>query len=101
MILRIWQCRATAGRAHLYPRHLAEAVLPKLRAQSGFRGAYLLRRGDSDEVEFVVQTLWESMDAIEQFAGSTPHIAVVDSDARAMLTTFDATVRHFDVLLGP
>ena len=101
MILRSWRARAAADRAHLYPEHLVGAVLPRLRTLPGFLGAYLLRRVEGDEVEFVVQTLWASMAAVEQFAGPTPELAVVEPAARAALTSYDATVRHYDVLVSP
>jgi hypothetical protein len=35
----------------------------------------------------------------ERFAGANPDIAVVEPDARAVLSSFDETVRHFDVIL--
>jgi heme-degrading monooxygenase HmoA len=100
MIVRVWRCRALASRADVYPRHLADAVLPRLRALPGFRGAKLLRRTVGDETEFVVETFWDSMDAIERFAGSTPDVAVVEPEARSALVAFDTTVRHYDVVLG-
>jgi heme-degrading monooxygenase HmoA len=51
-----------------------------------------------DEVEFVVLTLWESMDAVRKFAGPKPEKAVVEPDARAALTDFDELVAHFEVV---
>ena len=101
MIIRTWRARAAANRAHLYPRHFAEVVLPRLEALPGFAGAYLLRRNLADEVEFVVQTQWDSHDAIARFAGPTPDVAVVDSAAEATLSAYDATVSHYDVLVSP
>ena len=34
-----------------------------------------------EEVEFLVLTLWESMDAIRAFAGDQPEVAVVEPEA--------------------
>lgn len=101
MIVRAWSARAELDRAELYAAHFSEDVLPRLAALPGFRGAYLLQRLDEGAVEFVVQTLWDSMDAVSQFAGATPDIAVVDDDARVVLTSFDTTVKHYDVILMP
>ena len=102
MIVRSWRARTTANRAYLYPMHFNEVVLPRLRALEGFRGAYLLRRDDErEEVEFVVQTLWDSMEAVTRFAGATPDVAVVDAEAEEAFTTFDAHVLHHEVLIGP
>jgi len=101
MIIRTWRARAAADRAHLYPRHFADVVLPRLDALPGFAGAYLLRRDLGGEVEFVVHTQWDSRDAIARFAGPTPDVAVVDPAAEAMLSGYDATVSHYEVLLSP
>jgi heme-degrading monooxygenase HmoA len=100
MIVRSWRGRAAADRAHVYTKHLVDTVVPKLRALPGFCGFALLRRTDGQETEFEVQTYWASMQAIEEFAGPTPEIAVVEPAARAALTSFDATVRHYEVVAG-
>lgn len=100
MIVRVWRSRAAASRAHLYPRHLTDVVLPKLRVLPGFLGAYLMQRADDDEVEFVVQTLWDSMQAIERFAGSEPDVAVIEPEAREVLVAFETTVNHYEVVVG-
>jgi heme-degrading monooxygenase HmoA len=49
-------------------------------------------------VEFVVLTLWESMDAVRKFAGPKLENAVVEPEARAALTEFDKFVAHFEVI---
>jgi len=98
MIARVWSARAELDRAHLYAAHFTEAVLPRLTALPGCRGAHLLRRVVDDSVEFVVQTLWDSMDAVSEFAGATPDLAVVDDEARGVLTSFDTIVRHYEIL---
>lgn len=100
MIARSWRARARADRAHLYPEHFSEAVLPRLRALTGFVGASLLRRTDDQEVEYVVLSYWESMEAVARFAGATPDVAVVDAEARTALSSFDERVLHYEVVAG-
>ena len=58
----------------------------------------MLRRVVDGGVEIVVLTLWESMEAVRKFAGAEPEKAVVESEARAVLISFDEFVTHFDVL---
>ena len=41
------------------------------------------------------------MQAIAQFAGPNPELAVVDPAARAALSSFDHTVLHYEVIAGP
>jgi heme-degrading monooxygenase HmoA len=101
MIMRVWRGFAPRKTRDAYPRHLLDTVRPKLEGIAGFIGLYLLRRDHSDEVEYQVLTMWESMDAVHAFAGDDPERAVVEPEAAAVLTRFDAEVRHYDVLAGP
>lgn len=101
MVVRSWRGYGAVTEAQAYPKHLLQSVRPKLEQLPGFRGLYLLRRRDLEEVEFLVWTLWESMEAIRAFAGDQPELAVVEPEARAALVRFDATVTHYEVLAAP
>jgi uncharacterized protein YciI/heme-degrading monooxygenase HmoA len=101
MILRMWKARSTAEKEGAYVQHATKKVFPSLRAIEGYRGAYLLRRSVDGAVELMVLTLWKSMDAIRRFAGSKPERAVVEPEARAVLTDFDNSVTHFEVIQDP
>jgi len=72
--------------------------MPELAGVPGFRGACLTQRRAGDFVEFLVLTRWESMDSIRRFAGSDVEKAVVEPAAQAALASFDACVRHYEVL---
>ncbi len=98
MILRMWRARAHVEKAPEYIQHATKKVFPALRAIEGHRGAYMLRRVLDGAVELVVLTLWESMAAVRRFAGAEPEKAVVEPEARAVLTAFDETVTHFEVV---
>ncbi len=100
MIARMWRGSAIRERADDYVKHLEQSVIPELCQIDGFRGIYLLRRNLSDDVEFVVLTLWESMDAICKFAGEKPEVAVVAPAARAFFRGYDAEVKHFEIALN-
>jgi heme-degrading monooxygenase HmoA len=52
---------------------------------------------DRWQVEFVVVTLWESTEAIKQFAGSKPEVAIVEPEARASLSSLDNFMSHYEV----
>jgi heme-degrading monooxygenase HmoA len=98
MIARLWRGVAQ-GRpnAAAYLRHLESNVLPALAALDGHRGARVLRREEDGRVEFLVMTLWDSMEAVRGFAGADPGRAVVEPEARAVLAEFDDFVRHYEV----
>lgn len=98
MILRMWKGQTTPANAGKYVEHLEKRVDPELRAISGHRGAYLLRRMVNGAVEFVVLTLWDSMAAIRTFAGTETEKAVVAPEAQALLSSFDDFVTHFEVV---
>lgn len=97
-ILRMWRARSPIEEAGEYVRHASSHVFPALGAIDGYRGAYLLRRALTDAIEFVVLTLWASMDAVRRFAGSEPEKAVVDPEAQAVLIDFDKFVTHFEIV---
>ncbi len=98
MIARTWRGTAPANGAADYHRHFVGQVLPQLQDIPGFRGAYLLRREIADEVEFTTITFWDSKEAIKAFAGADPNVAVVEPEARRVLTSFDEHVTHAEVV---
>ena len=97
-IFRLWRGRSSPEKAGEYNRHVTSKVFPALRAIEGHRGAYLLRRTVEGAVEYLVITLWDSMQAVRRFAGAEPEKAVVEPEARAVLATYDETVTHFEVV---
>ena len=97
MITRIWRATASRANATNYHQHFATKVVAHLKTIAGYGGATLLRREVDDGVEFLAVTLWESVDSIRAFAGADPAVAVVDPEARALLTTFDSSVHNYEV----
>jgi heme-degrading monooxygenase HmoA len=100
MIVRIWHGKAVGEQAHAYERHVSARVFPALGAIGGNKGAFLLRRDTDDGAEFVVLTIWDSMEAVREFAGDDPEVAVVEPNARAVLSSFDEFVRHYQLVHG-
>jgi len=99
MIVRMWRGQAKVANAEAYERFVTTKVFATLPAIPGHRGAYLLKRAidRSDEVEFIAVTLWESLASIRGFAGGDISRAVVEPEARAVLSSFDDVVRHFEL----
>jgi heme-degrading monooxygenase HmoA len=98
MISRLWGAIVKRERASDYIAHLRSETFPRLRTISGFVDATMQRRDSTEGVEFVVITRWRSMDAIRAFAGSDAEAAVVPPHAQAMMVSFDARVRHYEIL---
>ena len=97
MIVRMWRGRARGAKAEAYERFGTAKVFSTLPAIAGHRGAYLLKRPLDGEVEFMAVTLWESRDAIRAFAGDAIDRAVVEPEARALLSSFDEFVSHYEL----
>jgi heme-degrading monooxygenase HmoA len=98
MIARLWRgVASTSVNADAYQRHVTMRVFPSLAAIQGHCGARVLRREHGGRVEFVVMTLWDSMEAVRRFAGDNPEAAVVEPEARAVLSDYDNFVRHYEV----
>ena len=99
MIARLWRGAATGGNAALYRAHFSEAVLPHLQDLAGFSGAWLLQRQQACETEFLAVTLWSSTEAIRAFAGPDIGTAVVEPQAKAVLTRADDFATHYEVAI--
>jgi heme-degrading monooxygenase HmoA len=101
MIARIWHGYTTPENADAYEAMLKPEVLPGITCVKGYRGSYFLRRESGSEVEFITILLWESLDAIRDFAGPNYETAVVPPERRKVLSRFDERASHYEVILGP
>jgi len=99
MISRIWHGWTTRGNADKYEGLLKEEIFVGIQNLNirGFNGIQLLRREVGEEVEFVTIMLFESLDAVREFAGDDYEVAVVPEKARAVLSHFDEQSRHYEV----
>ena len=97
MVVRFWSARTTEVRMPEYLRLFNDNVLPSLRKVDGFLEARVISQSDGVVVQFIVETLWSSMEAIHQFAGPDCEGAVVADEAVHLLTSYDRRVRHYVV----
>jgi antibiotic biosynthesis monooxygenase (ABM) superfamily enzyme len=102
MISRIWHGWTTPGNADRYETMLKEEIFAGIRNRQirGFQGIQLLRREAGDEVEFVTIMEFDSLDAVQEFAGENYELAVVPDEARAVLSRFDEQSQHYEVREG-
>lgn len=97
MVVRFWSARTTQVRLPDYLSHFQAHVLPRLKAVDGFLEARVLSQSDGVVVQFIVETLWASMEAVDRFAGPDREAAVVADEALHLLTSYDRRVRHYNV----
>lgn len=100
MIARIWHGVTAAERADEYLDYLNETGVPDYRATEGNRGVYVLRRVEGGEAHFLTLSFWESLGAIEGFAGSDPERARYYPEDEEFLLHFEPEVRHYEVVAG-
>jgi heme-degrading monooxygenase HmoA len=99
MISRIWHGWTTLSNADKYETLLTEEIFVGIQNRHirGFKGIQLLRRHVGDEVEFVTIMLFDSLDAVREFAGQDYEQAVVPEKARAILARFDERSQHYQI----
>jgi len=100
MISRVWHGWTTRDNANAYETLLRNEVLPGIHRVSGFKGAQVLRRDLGDEVEFVTITLFDSLEAVKEFAGEDYEAAVILPEAHRLLSHFDARSAHYETVFS-
>jgi hypothetical protein len=97
MIARHWRGWTKAQDADAYENLLKDRVLPGLAGIEGYRGGYILRHDGSEEVEFVVVNLFDSLEAVMRFAGPDYTIPVFEPEARRLLCRTEPVAMHYEV----
>jgi heme-degrading monooxygenase HmoA len=100
MISRVWHGWTTHANADAYQKLLHDEILPGIHPVRGFKGAQVLRRDAGNEVEFVTITLFDSIEAVKQFAGDDYEVAVIVPEARKLLSRFDARSVHYETVFN-
>jgi antibiotic biosynthesis monooxygenase (ABM) superfamily enzyme len=99
VIARLWHGWTVPGNADAYEEFLRSKMLPSIHRVPGYLGADLLRRDDGDEIAFVTITRFESLQAVRAFAGENYERAVVEPEARELLSRFDERSEHYEVVI--
>ena len=76
MIARIWQGRTRPGMGEAYMSYLEQTGLKEYKATQGCQDVLVLTREIGGVTEYVLVTLWDSMEAVRRFAGPDPERAV-------------------------
>jgi aminoglycoside 6'-N-acetyltransferase len=97
MIARIWRGSVRRQDADEYTDYMRKTGVAAYKATAGNRGVWMLRRDVDDRTEFVMFTLWESLDAVKGFAGEDYETAVFYPEDDRFLVERDLRASHFDV----
>ena len=99
MIARIWKGETPESKADQYFDFLKETGIKDYRQTKGNQGVLVLRRIREERAEIFLLSLWESWDAIRQFAGDDVEKAFYYPEDPDYLLTMEPKVEHYEVLL--
>ena len=97
MIARIWKGAVRKQDGDAYADYLEQTGVAGYTGTSGNRGVWMLRRDVEDKTEFVMFTLWDSLDAVKAFAGEDYETAVFYPEDDRYLIERDLTSTHYEV----
>ncbi len=99
MIARMWRGWTRSQDADAYVEYLLQTGITEYRATEGNQAAYILRREVGDRTEFVTFTLWDSLDAVEAFAGEDIERAVFYPEDDRFLVERETTATHYETIV--
>ena len=97
MIARTWRGAVRREDADAYADYMQSTGVAGYAATAGNRGVWMLRRDLGELTEFVMFTLWDSMDSVRGFAGDDPETAVFYPEDDRFLVERDLRSTHFEV----
>jgi len=97
MIARIWRGAVAQADGDAYAEYMDGTGMAAYTKTPGNRGAWMLRRDVDGKTEFVMFTLWDSMESIRAFASDRPEVAVFYPEDDRYLVDRDETVAHYEV----
>jgi len=98
MIARIWRGTVRLADKERYHDYMKRTGMEEYRDCKGNRRVTLLRRDLEDCCEFLFLTLWDSYDAIREFAGDDIQKAVYYPEDEQLLLDRGPKIEHFEVL---
>jgi len=82
MIARIWHGYTLPANADSYEHLLQEEIFEGIKGREikGFKSIQLFRREHDDKTEFITLMMFDSIEAVKNFAGEQYEVAVVPAD---------------------
>jgi heme-degrading monooxygenase HmoA len=97
LIARIWKGATLSADGDAYSEYMNATGIAGYRSTPGNRAAVMLRREVDDRSEFLMLSLWDSMESIKSFAGDDPDVAVFYPEDERFLVERELTVAHYEV----
>jgi heme-degrading monooxygenase HmoA len=99
MIARQWVGETLESDSDTYAKYLQETGVKEIRATKGNKGVWLMRRVREGRAEFVVISMWDSLESIKAFAGNKYENAVYYPEDQKFLLSLPPHVSHYEVLI--
>jgi hypothetical protein len=99
-IARLWFGKTLSSRADEYEPYIVKTGVKDLQSTPGNEGVLILRRDDQETTEFGVISFWESLAAIEGFAGKDIGKAVYYPEDHQFLLKLEPRLVHFQIALA-
>ena len=98
MIARIWKGAVRKQDGDAYADYMQKTGIAGYASTPGNRGVWMLRRDIDELTEFLMFTLWDSLDSVKAFAGPDwQREGVIPADELPLL---DETILHHYELIG-
>jgi heme-degrading monooxygenase HmoA len=101
MIARIWHGVTAEAKAEDYLAFLKRTGVKDYQSTSGNRGVYVLHRVRNGQAEFLLVSLWDSVEAVRSFAGNDIEKAKYYPEDKEFLLELEPKVAHYEVLVKP
>jgi len=100
-IARIWKGEAEKSKADAFLDYMMKTGVKDFRVKEGNLGVFVLRRSGRKHVEFLMISLWDSINAIRDFAGKEIDKASYYPEDEKYLVKLEPEVKHYEVLVSP
>ena len=99
-IARVWIDQIPSSRVEEYLSYVEKTGVKDLLATPQNEGVLLLKRTDRNVTELSIISFWESLTAIQEFAGNDIRRAVYYPEDHKFLLKMDPELNHYEIHLA-
>jgi len=74
-IMRLWHGKVALKKADEYEKFMISKAAPDYSSADGLQKLYFQRKNEVTIAHFLLVTIWDSLEAVKNFAGDNPEIA--------------------------
>ena len=100
MIARMWHGVTSPDKSDEFLEYINQTGVPGLKGTTGNQGVYVLRRTVDTAVQVLMISLWDSQEAIAQFAGDAIEKARYFPKDKDFLLELEPMVKDYEVMVG-